>query len=137
ATSSRTGITMLLVVIVVFLWLRPKETKRLWPAVIPVLLAVHIAVPGAIGTLKASFFPSGGLLKEQSTVVRGNELRADGRLAKLGPALQQWEEKPLFGVGMGTRVVGFQVKFNNAFILDDQWLGTLLDVGAVGTFAYL
>jgi hypothetical protein len=137
ATSSRTGIVMLLVVIVVFLWLRPRETKRLWPAVIPVLLAVHIAVPGALGTLHASFFPSGGLLKEQSTVVRGNELRANGRLAKIGPSLQQWEEKPLFGIGAGTRVVGFQVKFNNAFILDDQWLGTLLDVGALGVGAYL
>ncbi len=137
ATSSRTGIVMLIVVILVFLWLRPKETKRLWPAVFPVLLAVHIAVPGAIGTLRASFFPSGGLLKEQSTVVRGNELRADGRLAKIGPSIKQWEEKPLFGIGAGTRVVGFQVKFNNAFILDDQWLGTLLDVGALGVAAYL
>jgi hypothetical protein len=137
ATSSRTGIVMLIVVLVVFLWLRPHETKRLWPAVFPVLLAAHIAVPGALGTVKESFFPSGGLLKEQSTVVRGNELRANGRLAKVGPAITQWEEKPLFGVGAGTRVVGFQVKFNNAFIMDDQWLGTLLDVGAFGVFAYL
>ena len=137
ATSSRTGIVMLLVVLVVFLWLRPRETKRLWPAVFPVLLAAHIAVPGALGTVKESFFPSGGLLKEQSTVVRGNELRANGRLAKVGPSIKQWEEKPLFGVGAGTRVVGFQVKFNNAFILDDQWLGTLLDVGALGVCAYL
>jgi polysaccharide biosynthesis protein PslJ len=137
ATSSRTGIVMLIVVIAVFLWLRPRETKRLWPAVIPVLLAVHIAVPGALGTLRASFFPSGGLVKEQSTVVRGNELRANGRLAKIGPSIKQWEEKPLFGIGAGTRVVGFQVKFNNAFILDDQWLGTLLDVGAFGVGAYL
>jgi hypothetical protein len=137
ATSSRTGIVMLLVVIVVFLWLRPQETKRLWPAVFPVLVAAHIAVPGALGTVKESFFPSGGLLKEQSTVVRGNELRANGRLAKVGPAIKEWEEKPLFGVGAGTRVVGFQVKFNNAFIMDDQWLGTLLDVGAFGVAAYL
>jgi hypothetical protein len=137
ATSSRTGIVMLLVVIVVFLWLRPTETKRLWPAIVPVLLAVHIAVPGALGTLRASFFPSGGLLKEQSTVVRGNELRANGRLAKVGPSIQQWEAKPLFGIGAGTRVVGFQVKFNNAYILDNQWLGTLLDVGALGIGAYL
>jgi hypothetical protein len=137
ATSSRTGIVMLIVVIIVFLWLRPRETKRLWPAVFPVLLAVHIAVPGAIGTLRASFFPTGGLVKEQSTVVRGNELRANGRLAKISPSIKQWEEKPLVGIGAGTRVVGFQVKFNNAFILDDQWLGTLLDVGALGVSAYL
>ncbi|HET8606523.1 MAG TPA: O-antigen ligase family protein [Gaiellaceae bacterium] len=137
ATASRTVISMLVAVVLVFLWLRPRETRRCWPALIPLLLVVHIAVPGAIGTMTAAFFPQGGLIKDQSTVVRGNALRADGRLAKVGPALRSWEEEPLFGLGFGTRVVGFQVAFNNAFILDDQWLGTLLDVGAVGTFAYL
>jgi hypothetical protein len=137
ATSSRTGIMMLLVVVFVFLRLRPKQTKRLWPALIPLLAVVHVAVPGAIGTVKASFFPSGGLLKEQAHVVRGNELRANGRLAKVAPAIAEWEESPLFGIGAGTRVVGFKVAFNNAFILDDQWLGTLLDVGALGIGAYL
>jgi hypothetical protein len=137
ATSSRTVISMLVAVVVVYLWLRPRETRRCWPALIPLVAVVHVAVPGAIGTLTASFFPKGGLIKDQSTVVRGNELRANGRLAKVGPSISEWEEKPVFGVGLGTRVVGFQVAFNNAFILDDQWLGTLLDVGFVGIVAYL
>jgi hypothetical protein len=137
ATSSRTGITMLVVVAIVFYRHRPAAMKRLWPALIPLVVVVHVAVPGAIGTVKASFFPSGGLLKEQATVVRGNELRANGRLAKIGPAVAQWSEQPLFGIGAGTRVVGFKVKFNNAYILDNQWLGTLLDVGALGIAAYV
>ena len=29
-----------------------------------------------------------------------------GRLADLGPALQEWKQKPLLGEGFGTRVVG-------------------------------
>jgi hypothetical protein len=137
ATSSRTGIVMLLAVGIVFLWLRPKQTKRLWPAIFPLLAAVHIAVPGAIGTLRASFFPAGGLVKDQSTVVRGNEMVANGRLAKIGPAIAQWQRHPVVGIGMGTRVVGFQVKDRNAYILDDQWLGTLLDVGFAGVCGYI
>jgi O-antigen ligase len=137
ATSSRTAIVMLIVVMIVFLRLRPKQTKRLWPAVVPLLVMVHIAVPGAIGTLRASFFPAGGLAHDQSTKVKGNEELANGRLADLGPSMQQFQERPLFGQGAGTRVVGFQVKHVNAAILDDQWLGTLLETGAVGVLAYL
>jgi hypothetical protein len=137
ATGSRTGIIMLFPVFFVYLWLRPKETRRLWPAVFPLLIAVHIAVPGAIGTLKESFFPAGGLVKDQSTVVKGNEMLADGRLAKIGPAISEWEQHAVVGEGMGTRIVGFQVANRNAYILDDQWLGTLLDVGALGVCAYL
>jgi hypothetical protein len=137
ATGSRTGIIMLFPVFFVYLWLRPRETRRLWPAVFPLLIAVHIAVPGAIGTLKESFFPAGGLVKDQSTVVKGNEMLANGRLAKIGPAISEWEQHPLVGEGMGTRIVGFQVKNRNAYILDDQWLGTLLDVGLVGVCGYI
>jgi hypothetical protein len=137
ATSSRTGIVMLIAVLVVFLRLRPRETRRLWPMVFPMLIAVHIAVPGAIGTLKASFFPAGGLVKDQSTVVRGNEMLANGRLAKIGPAIAEWEQKPVVGIGQGTRIVGFMVKNRNAYILDNQWLGTLLDVGFVGICGYV
>jgi hypothetical protein len=137
ATSSRTAIVMLIVVGLVFLWLRPRETRRCWPAIIPLLLAVHIAVPGAIGTLKASFFPAGGLKAEQSTQVRGNEALANGRLSDIGPSLQQFQEKPLFGQGAGTRIVGFQVENVNASILDDQWLSTLLELGVVGVAGYL
>ena len=39
---------------------------------------------------------------------------------------------PLFGEGMGTRIVGFFVKERNAPILDNQWLSNLLDVGYIG-----
>src|SRR3712207_9559349 len=50
ATVSRTSILMLVVVGLVFLWLRPVETKRLWPVLLPGLIAVHIALPGTLGS---------------------------------------------------------------------------------------
>src|SRR5207253_1078991 len=52
ATVSRTGVLMLVVEAVVFLILRPQQTKKLWPALVPLLIAVHLALPGTLGTLK-------------------------------------------------------------------------------------
>jgi O-antigen ligase len=42
---------------------------------------------------------------------------------------------PLVGVGFGTRV--FSSERRNAPILDDQWLGTLLDTGTLGISGWL
>ena len=137
ATVSRSAIIMLAVVALVFLRLRPRETKRLWPLVIPALAAVHVAAPGTLGSLRAAFFPKGGLIAQQSNVVAGNELRSNGRLADIGPSLHELAPNPIFGEGYGTRIVGFDEKYNNAAILDDQWLGTLLETGIVGFFAWL
>jgi O-antigen ligase len=121
---------MLLVVCLVFLWLRPKHTRRLWPAILPLLVVVHFALPGTIGSLKASFFPKGGLIADQSQSVGS---RGQGRVADLGPTLTQWSERPLFGNGFGSRVVTGETP--NAQILDNQWLATLLETGLAGAFA--
>jgi polysaccharide biosynthesis protein PslJ len=131
-TLSRTGILMLLVIVCIFLWLRPRETKRFWPALLPALVVVHLALPGTIGTLKASFFPEGGLIQEQSASAGG---RGSGRIADLGPSLAEWSRQPVLGQGFGTRVVDEGPK-NNALILDNQWLVTLLETGLVGTVAW-
>ncbi|MGH3112435.1 MAG: O-antigen ligase family protein, partial [Gaiellaceae bacterium] len=130
ATVSRTSILMLIVVGLVFLWLRPRETKRLWPALIPVVLVVHIALPGTIGSLKSAFFPPGGLIAEQQT---NAGQRGSGRIADLGPALREYAQRPLLGQGYGTRIV--DAERQNAPILDNQWLGSLLETGIVGVFA--
>jgi O-antigen ligase len=137
ATSSRTAIVMLIVVGLVFLWLRPVETRRLWPLLLPMVVVVHLTLPGAIGTIRGAFFPQGGLLAEQSTVVQGNQELANGRLADLSPSLQEWSRHPLLGEGFGTRVTGFTESFINAAILDDQWLVTLLETGILGLAAWL
>jgi hypothetical protein len=126
ATVSRTTIPMLIAIGLVFLWLRPRETKRLWPALIPALIVVHFALPGTLGTLRASFFPREGLIEEQ---------RQGGRVEDLGPSMREFAEKPLLGQGYATRVV--TGKRQNADVLDDQWLKTLLETGAVGFLAWL
>jgi O-antigen ligase len=131
-TLSRTAVLMLFVVGFVFLFLRPIETKRIWPILLPALVAVHIAAPGTLGTIKNSFFPKGGIVAEQDY---GKGTRGSGRLADLGPSIQEWKSEPLVGQGFGTRISSGPSA--NAAILDDQWLGTLLETGAVGFFAFL
>jgi len=72
STLSRTGVLMLLVLVVVYMRLRPGSAKRMWPLVIPALLAVHFVVPGALGTFRESFFPSGGLVAQQENAPVGS-----------------------------------------------------------------
>jgi O-antigen ligase len=123
---------MLIVVGIVFLRLRPKETKRLWKVLLPALVVIHFALPGALGTLQESFFPEGGLVAEQQAGAGG---RGSGRLADIGPSLDEWKRQFVLGQGFGTRVV--DEGRINAMILDKQWLGTLLETGAVGVLAWI
>jgi hypothetical protein len=137
-TQSRTGVIMLLVVVLVFLWLRPKETRRLWPALIPLLAIVQVLMPHTIGNLKSAFFPQGGLVAEQAHVVRANQLQyGHGRLATVGPTFAQVSEQPLLGVGYGTRITSGLPETINAIVLDNAWLGTLLEVGFIGALGYV
>jgi hypothetical protein len=131
ATYSRTSILMLLVIVIMYFRLRPRQMRRFWPALVPALLVLHIAVPGTIGTLKNSFFPQGGLIAQQTS---GAGTAGSGRLADLGPGLHQWAQQPLFGQGFGTRIV--EGPGANSNILDDQWLGTLLETGIIGVLAW-
>jgi hypothetical protein len=132
---SRTGIVMLLVVALVFLWLRPRETRRLWPAIVPALVAVHFVLPGTLGAIKQSFLPTGGLIAEQNSHAGAS---GSGRLADLGPALHVWSREPLVGQGFGTYlVVRSEVGGPKTNVLDDQWLGSLLATGALGVAGWL
>ncbi len=132
ATLSRTSILMLMVIVLVFLWLRPRQTKRFWPVLLPAVVVIHFMLPGTIGTIRASFFPSEGLIAQQSNNAGG---RGSGRIADLGPALDEFSQTPIFGQGYGTRLTGRDRA--NAHILDDQWLKTLLETGLVGFAAWL
>lgn len=135
STMSRTSVVMLIVVAAVFFWLRPREMRRLWPAVLPALILVHFALPGTLGTLKNSFFPRGGIVAEQTGCIGCS---GQGRLADVGPGIQQWKEKPFLGHGYGTRSIEpTQFTIADGQILDNQWLGTLIDVGLVGGVAVL
>lgn len=136
STVSRTSVLMLAVAGLVLLALRPREMRRLViPALIAVPLIVHLALPGTMGSLQSAFFPEGGLVAEQQEAAGQ---RGAGRVADLGPALSEYAETPLVGQGYGTRIVmpgggGLE----NADILDNQWLKSLLEVGIVGVVAWV
>ena len=134
ATVSRTGIMMLLAVLVVYAILRPAATRRALPAVLPVLVVIHLALPGSLGALKKSFFPEGGLVAQQQGAAGS---RGSGRLADLGPGIAEWSRTPLFGQGYGTRITDLGDPRENAQILDNQWLGTLLEGGLLAFLALI
>jgi O-antigen ligase len=132
APVSRTSIVMLLPVGLVFLWLRPRQTRRLWPLLVPIVCAAYIAVPGTLGSLKGAFFPAEGLIAQQTD---NAGTTGSGRLADIDPALEEWEAQPLLGQGYSTRQTGRENR--QALILDNQWLKTLVETGVVGVFAWL
>nr|MDP9490579.1 O-antigen ligase family protein [Actinomycetota bacterium] len=133
-TRSRTGVIMMIVLVLAFLWLRPKFTRRLVvPALLPAVVIIHFALPGTIGTLQSSFFPEGGLIASQN---QNAGSRGSGRVADLGPALDEWSQQPVLGQGYSTRLTGRDQK-QNAAILDNQWLKTLLETGVAGLVGWL
>ena len=103
STVSRTGILMLVVVVIVFLWLRPRETRRLWPAIIPALVVIHFVLPGHARRAQAVVHAR-RRIRRRAAVERRHRAAAAGWPTS-GPALQEWKREPLFGDGFGTRVV--------------------------------
>jgi hypothetical protein len=135
STGSRTAIVMMGVIAITYLWFRGSEIRRYWPILIPALLAIHFAAPGSLGTIKESFFPKGGIIAQQTNAPVGS-----GRLATLWPALHhELSPDPLVGEGFGSRVTTPTpvVKVPNAPILDDQWLGIVLETGILGALSLL
>jgi polysaccharide biosynthesis protein PslJ len=134
ATGSRTAAGMLAALLVSFFVMKRNETIRLLPLLLPLAIACQVVMPGTLGTFKAIIFPSGGsVIKEQE----GGQGDGEGRVADLGPSLQQFAKKPFFGQGFGSRLTVSSDPQVNARILDDQWLGSLLEVGAFGVLALL
>jgi hypothetical protein len=130
STLSRTAVIMLLVIALVYLWLRPRAVKRLWPLVLPMLLAVHIVLPGTLGSFKDLFFPQGGLVAEQSEGRVGSS-----RGASFGPGMHIVGLHPVLGQGYATRLRGEADP--TGFIVDDQWLGTAMETGIAGFLAWI
>ncbi len=134
ATVSRTGFLMLIVVLGVIYWLRHREVKRYWPAIIPAVALIHFAVPGTFGTMINSFFPKGGLIAQQT-----NQNVGSGRIATLKPVLHtEFAPNPILGEGFGTRISGDNGDGTRgtAPILDDEWAGVLVQTGILGALAF-
>ena len=49
---------------------------------------IKLVLPGTLGAIKNSFLPAGGLVAEQQSMPGAS---GSGRLADLGPALQEWQ----------------------------------------------
>jgi hypothetical protein len=128
---SRTPFLMLVAVGLVLLWFKPRQARRAAPAVLAMVVLVHAVLPGAIGGIKGAFFPEGGLVAEQQQ--KAGQV-GSGRVADVGPALDQWATQPFLGQGWGTRITPPDDR-SNAMVLDNQWLASLLEVGAIGVFA--
>jgi hypothetical protein len=139
ATKSRTAIIMIVVILVTLWILKPTETRRLLPKVIlPMLVITHLVMPGTLGTLKSTIFPTGGIVASETNAdVSWHSNYGKGRIGEWGPALQEWQLTPLFGQGAGTRVSDLEDPKMNAPILDDQWLWSLLELGVFGVVALL
>jgi hypothetical protein len=133
ATVSRTAILMLLVEGIVLLALKPREVRRMLPLLLPALVAVQFAMPGTLTSLKTAFFPEGGIIAQQQS---GAGTYGSGRIADLGPGLKEWSARPIQGQGFGSRITNLSDPKVNAPILDNQWLGLLLEVGALGVAAF-
>jgi polysaccharide biosynthesis protein PslJ len=135
AAQSRTAILMLFAIGVVYVVFYGKEMRRHWPILLPALAVIHVMLPGTLGTVKDSFFPKEGLVASQA-----NRPVGSGRVATFGPALRsEFLPNPILGEGFATRVTRPtpEVPIPNGPILDDQWLGLLLQTGVVGTLAFL
>ena len=75
---------MLLASIVVLALVKPRAARQALPYVLPMLVAIQIALPGSLSTVRAMFFPAGGLAKQQSEATVGS-----GRVASFGPAMDE------------------------------------------------
>jgi O-antigen ligase len=132
ATLSRTAVLMLFGWALLFTILRWQDAKRFIPYALVALAMIHMAMPGALGALRSALHP-GSVVKEQST--KPDSQLAAGRFADLGPSFEEFRQKPVLGYGLGTRItVGERA---NSRLLDDQWLGTLLDTGLIGLVGFV
>jgi hypothetical protein len=132
-TGSRTALSMILGEFILFLIVKPREAKRLFPLFVPAIVVIHVLAPGALGGLKSALFPKGGLIAQQTQLgLNADPQLAGGRIRQIRPMVIEASHHPFFGEGLGTRLTGFDTKNRNAPILDDQWLNNLLDVGYIG-----
>lgn len=149
SSGSKTGFIELVGMALIFIWLRPRQTLKSWPAVIPIVIVMSVLVPGSLSGIVNGLFPKGGFIASQSGTIQGHGGQVQvSRLSRFGPQINgvYLKHNPLFGEGYGTRISGrtsltgpeVAVPAQNiAQVLDDQWLGTLLDTGILGFLGWL
>jgi polysaccharide biosynthesis protein PslJ len=138
ATVSRTGVVMLLGLLLTALVFRRRQTLRYWPLLIVLVAATHLAAPGSMSHLYEAFTPNQGLVDQQN--VRTGQ-RGSGRLADVRPGIRRWAKEPIFGRGLGTSATTADptapgtASSEPPVVYDNQYLNTLVTLGAVGFIA--
>jgi hypothetical protein len=127
AAISRTAVVVLAVMFLVTLVFHPRVAGALFALAFPVVLLAAAVLPRVFESMVLSFLDVDSLIASQYT---SPGMGGAGRLADLEPAMREVAELPFFGSGFGSRIViGDEA---NAFILDNQFLGTLMETGALG-----
>ncbi|WP_213816488.1 O-antigen ligase [Glaciihabitans sp. dw_435] len=118
-SGSRSGVIGLAVAVVLLI---PTWTAAVrWRALVVGALglgAVYLLVPGMIGTIRYLF------------VNIGDDASANSRTGSYDTAVAFIETNPIFGRGFGTFLPQYR-------ILDNQYLGSLIELGFVGTGAFI
>ena len=127
AAISRTAVVVLGVMFLVTLVFHPRVAGVLFALAFPLVLLAAAVLPRVFESMVLSFLDVDSLVASQYTSAG---MGGAGRLADLEPALREVAQRPFFGSGFGSRIViGDEA---NAFILDNQFLGTLMETGALG-----
>ena len=71
-------------VVVTMIILKPRQVQRMWPALIPGLIVIHLRCPGRFGTIKPRSSP-----RPDCRAADRNAPVGSGRIATLGPALRR------------------------------------------------
>jgi polysaccharide biosynthesis protein PslJ len=127
SATSRTGIVALGVMFIFVLLFRPKLAGILFVIGLPILVVVGLIFPALFASMVLSLFDIEGVIASQMTSVG---MAGQGRLADLPDAFREFGVNPIAGTGLASRVVVGEDA--NAQILDNQWLGSLLETGVVG-----
>lgn len=127
AAVARTAFISILVMLIVAIALRPAVVpKVLFYGILGTGIAMLVSARNIISMVSELLDPK-ALIASQET---SPGWTGSGRLADLAPSLQQAGISPFFGTGLGSRVtIGPSA---NAFILDDQFLTSLLESGIIG-----
>jgi hypothetical protein len=121
ATERKTGVVVPVVVFGVLLAFRTRQLLRLWPLVFVLAVFIHVTSPGALGTVTSLH----GFLNTDSSA---------GRTSDYAAVVPDVVTRPILGFGYGSLDVA---KADTYRILDNEYLGQLLEVGFLGALAYL
>lgn len=126
-TVARTSVVVIGVMLLVAAIFRPRLGLLVAMVGVPVFLLGALLFPDVYDETVWAFFNVDELISSQYT---SPGWRGAGRLADLEPAFRIIAADPYFGTGHGSRItVGPDA---NAFILDNQFLATFMEAGAVG-----